>query len=85
MYDWFLEDKFNAVLYNEQNILNVKKRYRSEFTRVLGQPKTNNLFHAEREFRGVLMRHLKNKQANRPNSANKPNNPLRKNNSYRKR
>ncbi|MBA3674237.1 MAG: hypothetical protein H0W75_04640 [Chitinophagaceae bacterium] len=80
-----IDKRSGDAIDNEENILNVKKRYRSEFTRVLGQPKTNNLFNAEREFRGVLMRHLKNKQANRPNSANKPNNSMRKNNSYRKR
>ena len=47
---------------NEEKILGVKKRYKSEFDKVIGQPKTNTLFNAEREFRGVLMRHLKNRQ-----------------------
>lgn len=46
---------------NEEKVLNVKKKYRSEFTKVIGQPKTNILFNAEREFRGVLMRQLKGK------------------------
>ena len=46
---------------NEEKILGVKKRYKSEFDKVIGQPKTNTLFNAEREFRGVLMRHLKNR------------------------
>ena len=50
------------VLENDERILNVKKRYRSEFIRILGQPKANNLFNAEHEFRGVLMRNLKNRQ-----------------------
>jgi hypothetical protein len=49
---------------NEEKVLNVKKRYRSEFIKVLGQQKTNTLFNAEKEFRGVLMRQLKNKQGN---------------------
>lgn len=82
-------DKHNGdAIDNEENILNVKKRYRSEFTRVLGQSKTNNLFNAEREFRGVLMRQLRNKQANnqlRNKQADRPNNAMRKNNTYRKR
>lgn len=47
---------------SEEKILSVKKRYKSEFYKVIGQPKTNTLFNAEREFRGVLMRHLKNRQ-----------------------
>lgn len=50
---------------NEEKILNVKKRYKSEFIKVIGQPKTNTLFNSEREFRGVLMRQLKNKQGHR--------------------
>jgi hypothetical protein len=44
---------------NEEKVLNVKKRYKSEFIKVIGQAKTNTLFNSEREFRGVLMRQLK--------------------------
>lgn len=51
---------------NEEKVLNVKKRYRSEFIKVIGQPKTNTLFNSEREFRGVLMRQLKGKHDNKP-------------------
>jgi len=50
---------------NEEKVLNVKKRYRSEFIKVIGQPKTNTLFNSEREFRGVLMRQLKGKHDNK--------------------
>ena len=50
---------------NEEKILNVKKRFKSEFIKVIGQPKTNTLFNSEREFRGVLMRQLKNKQGHK--------------------
>ena len=46
---------------NEEKVLNVKKKYRAEFIKVIGQPKTTILFNSEREFRGVLMRHLKDK------------------------
>jgi hypothetical protein len=48
---------------NEEKILNVKKKYRTEFVKVIGQPKATVLFNAEREFRSVLMRHLKDKPA----------------------
>jgi hypothetical protein len=44
---------------NEEKVLNVKKRYRQEFTRIIGEAKANSLFTAEKEFRGVLMRQLK--------------------------
>lgn len=46
----------------EEKLLNIKKKYKSEFIKVIGQAKTNILFNSEREFRGVLMRQLKNKQ-----------------------
>lgn len=49
---------------NEEKVLNVKKKYRIEFIKVIGPPKTNILFNSEREFRGVLMRHLKDKPRN---------------------
>ena len=46
---------------NEEKVLNVKKKYRTEFSNVIGPSKTTILFNAEREFRGVLMRQLKGK------------------------
>lgn len=49
------------VIDNEEKVLNIKKKYRTEFTSVIGPSKTNILFNAEREFRGVLMRQLKGK------------------------
>jgi hypothetical protein len=49
------------VIDNEEKVLNVKKKYRTEFTNIIGPVKTNILFNAEREFRGVLMRQLKGK------------------------
>jgi len=58
----FENKKSGDVLENEEKILNIKKRYKPEFFKVIGQPKTNALFNAEKEFRGVLMRQLKNKQ-----------------------
>lgn len=55
------------ALDNEEQILSVKKRYRSEFIKVIGQPKTNTLFNAEKEFRGALMRRLKDNSGNNRN------------------
>lgn len=50
------------VLDNDEKILNVRKKYSGEFIKVIGQPRMNKLFNAERDFRGVLMRHLQNKK-----------------------
>ena len=64
-----IENKGGDVIDNEEKILNIRKKYRSEFSRVLGQPKMNKLFATEREFRGVLMRQLKERR-----NQNKPGN-----------
>ena len=53
------------VVDNDQRILDVRKKYRERFVGVIGQPRMNNFFQAEREFRGVLLNQLKNRP-NRP-------------------
>lgn len=49
------------VLDNEERLLNIRKKYRPEFVKILGQPRMNKLFTAEKEFRGILLQRLKNK------------------------
>lgn len=49
------------VLENEQKIIDVRKKYRDRFTGVIGQPRMNKFFQAEREFRAVLLNQLKNR------------------------
>ncbi len=44
----------------EQKILDVRKKYSDRFVGVIGQPRMNKFFQAEREFRGVLINRLKN-------------------------
>ena len=62
------------ALDNEEKVLNVKKKYRTEFNKVIGQPKTTILFNSEREFRGVLMRQLKGKDGGK-HGGKSPNSP----------
>ena len=62
-------NKGGDVIDNEEKMLNIRKKYRTEFSRVLGQPKMNKLFASEKEFRGVLMRQLKERR-----NQNKPGN-----------
>lgn len=47
----------------EQRMLDVRKRYNQEFLRVLPARKAGNVFKAEREFRGQLIRQLKERNA----------------------
>ena len=49
------------VVDNEQRIIDVRKKYRDRFVGVIGQPRMNKFFQAEREFRGVLLNQLKNR------------------------
>ena len=49
------------VIENDESLLNIRKKYRPEFSKIIGQDRTNRLFIAEREFRGVLLQHLKNR------------------------
>lgn len=53
------------VIDNEEKVLNLRKSYRAQFVKVLGQPKMNKLFTAERDFRGALIRKLRNQQGQR--------------------
>jgi hypothetical protein len=63
------DNKGGDVIDNEEKMLNIRKKYRTEFSKVLGQPKMNKLFATEKEFRGVLMRQLKERR-----NQNKPGN-----------
>ncbi len=53
--------KGGEVLDNEERLLNIRKKYKPSFERILGPKKLNNLFNAERDFRTVLIRRLKNR------------------------
>lgn len=53
------------VLDNEQMLIDVRKKYKERFSGVVGQPRMNKFFEAEREFRVVLLNQLKN-NPNRP-------------------
>ncbi len=57
-----LANKGGDVIDNEEKVLNLRKRYRSEFVLVIGQEKMNKLFTAEKDFRGALLRKLRNPQ-----------------------
>lgn len=55
-------DKINGdVIDNEEKLLNIRKKYRPEFAKILGQPRMNKLFNAEGEFRRILLQRLRNK------------------------
>lgn len=53
------------VVETEQKMIDVRKKYRDRFVSVIGQPRMNRFFQAERDFRGVLLNQLK-KHPDRP-------------------
>lgn len=54
------------VIDEEQKVIDIRKKYKEQFIRVIGQPRMNNLFHAERDFRRILINRIKNRTQNRP-------------------
>ncbi|HET9055909.1 MAG TPA: hypothetical protein VFN30_03575 [Chitinophagaceae bacterium] len=54
------------IIEEEQKIIDVRKKYRDEFTKVIGQPRMNKLFTAERDFRRILINRIKNHPQQRP-------------------
>ena len=58
-------NKNGDVLDNEEKLLNIRKKYKPSFEKILGPQKLNQLFNAERDFRNVLIRRLKNQNQQR--------------------
>lgn len=54
-----LNNKEGDVLDNEQRLLDIRKKYKPAFENILGPQRINDLFNAEREFRNVLIKRLK--------------------------
>ncbi|MEP7106594.1 MAG: hypothetical protein ABI760_01405 [Ferruginibacter sp.] len=54
------------VIDRDEKVLNLRKRYRDQFTKVLGQQRMNRIFNAEGRFRQLLIKSLRNQiQRNR--------------------
>jgi len=61
------------VIEKEQKVLDVRKKYKDQFTKVLGNPqRMNRMFNAERKFRKVLIRALQQRQMKRNLRNNRP-------------
>ena len=55
-----LQDKSNPdVIEQEEKVVNIRKRYRDQFTKLLGPDRMNRMFNAEANFRKLLIRALK--------------------------
>jgi len=54
-----LENKEGDVLDNEQMLLDIRKKYKPRFEKILGPQRINDLYNAERDFRNALIKRLK--------------------------
>lgn len=60
-----------GVIERDEKVLNLRKKYRDEFTRVLGPQRMNRLYNAEGRFRQILIKAIKNQRLQR-NNTNRP-------------
>lgn len=58
------------IIDRDEKVLNLRKKYRDQFTKVLGQQRMNRIFNAEGKFRQLLIRSMRNQ--NQRNKANRP-------------
>ncbi|MEP7143950.1 MAG: hypothetical protein ABI707_13805 [Ferruginibacter sp.] len=55
------------VLDRDEKVLNLRKRYRDQFSKILGQQRMNRIFNAEGRFRQLLIKSMRNQnQRKRP-------------------
>jgi hypothetical protein len=57
--------KGGDVIPTEEKLLDIRKKYKPAFEKVVGPQKLNRLFNAERDFRDVLIRRLQNRNQQR--------------------
>jgi hypothetical protein len=58
-------NKNGDVLDNEQKLLDIRKKYKPSFEKILGAQRANDLYNVERDFRNVLIRRLKDQRQER--------------------
>lgn len=54
-------DEDPDIIEKEQKMVDVRKKYRDQFVKIIGQQRMNKLFNAERDFRRILINRIKNR------------------------
>ena len=62
-----IDHKNGPALENEEKLLDIRKKYKGSFEKVIGPQRLNRLFNAEIDFRTVLIRRLQNRNQQRLN------------------
>ncbi len=57
-----VNQKGRDVLETEEKVLNIRKKYKPDFEKILGNERMNSVFNAEQDFRRVLIKRLKNRK-----------------------
>ncbi len=63
--DKLANEALDKELGYEKRMLDIKTKYKEEFLKVLPAKKVSNLYRAEREFRSMMIRQLKERRENR--------------------
>lgn len=53
------------VIERDEKFLNIRKKYKSQFEKIIGAERTNKLYIVEGEFRNVLIKQLRNRGGKR--------------------
>lgn len=72
-----LGDHDGDVIDREERVLNVRKKYREQFSKIIGADRMNRMFNADTKFRHMLIKMIqrqRQKQINRTNRQNFRNN-----------
>ncbi len=56
------DNRNGDVLDNEQKLLDIRKKYKPSFERILGPQRLNDLYSTERDFRNLLIQRLKERR-----------------------
>ncbi|MEO6948650.1 MAG: hypothetical protein ABI123_03390 [Ginsengibacter sp.] len=56
------DNRTGDILEGEQKLLDIRKKYRDSFEKILGSQKINTLYSAEKEFRTILIKRLKERR-----------------------
>ena len=60
------KDENVDIIENDQKIVDIRRKYKDQFTKVLGnQQRMNRLFYAEGKFRKILIRAVQQRQMKR--------------------
>jgi hypothetical protein len=61
-----------SELEKEEALLNIKKKYKDRFAKVIGIERTNKFYKKDKEFRDKVIEHLKKKKMERMGKRNNP-------------